>query len=328
VYELQDGVCFRVNVHTEDSSGISAESKQFHITDSQQLIGNRSFKVKLITDDVIIPSNAINRGDMMLNTSCISAAAQEEQKDSLANTDLGKLEYLRGVYCDYNRILGLPFWHTGKDTWGFQRNASGFRSVLSFKSQWVAENIVSILCEKQRTNLTNAHPVLKKLFDAVIKNINKNYTDSKPGRTTTTTGVKTWNLNKLYSQITNTPLAQPAPTITTVAAPIVAQGLPRPRRATSSIVDDSSSVSDASSITSMESASSSDNDTSTRLITFDLAIRELIVMNAGREVARFNNYGNGSGLRDWLKAVYDTKSDEDFIRYIYVFKNISATHNV
>ena len=325
VYELQDGVCFRVNVHTEDSRGISTDSKQFHITDSQQLIANRSCKVKLITDEVVIPSNAINRGDMTLNNSCLSLAAQDEQTRSLETADLGTRDSLRGLYCDYNRILGLPFWSTGKNTWGAVRNAGGIRSILSFTSQWVAENIVCILCEKQRTNLANAHPVLKTLFDVVInKTIIKNYSGSTPTRDTSA-GVKDWNLNKLYSQMTGIVIPQ-APIVPVVVAPVV-QGLPHLRRYTS-IADDNSSVSDASSVTSMESASSSDNDTATRQITFELAIRELIIMNTGREVARFNNYGNGSGLRDWLKAVYDTKNDDDFIRWIRVFKSINVTHTV
>lgn len=51
-------------------------------------------------------------------------------------------------------------------------------------------------------------------------------------------------------------------------------------------------------------------------------------MNAGREIARFNNHGCGSGIRDWLKAVYDAKNDDEFIRWINVFKTINRTHNV
>ena len=320
VYELLDGVCLRVDLYTEDSRGISTNSKQFHITDSQHLINNKSFKVKLITVDVVIPSNAVNRGDMTMSISCISQAAQDEQVNNLAVADLGTRDSLRGLYCDYNnRILGLPFWNTGKDTWGAVRNSGGIRTVLSFTTQWVAEKIVSILCEKQRTNLTNAHPVLKKLFDTVIKSIIKNYSDYNK-KSTSIPGVKEWNLNLLYSQMMGIPLTQPHVVVhsppTTVILP------PRPQL---SSADDTASVSDTSTVTSMETASSSDNE---KHIKFELATKELIIICLGREIIRINNYSNGSGLRDWLRAVYDTKTDDDFIRWIRVFKTINENHGI
>jgi hypothetical protein len=323
VYELQDGVCFNITLHTEDSSGTSADSKQFCITDSQQLINNKSFKVKLITTDVVVPSNAIYRGDINLSTSCISQTAQDEQTNELADADLGTRDSLRGVYCDYNRILGLPFWNTGKDTWGAVRNAGGIRAVMSFTSQWIAENIVCILSEKQRTNLTNAHPTLKKLFDAVVKTIIKNYSDYN--KRTSTSGVKEWDLNVLYSQMTGIPLPKPA---ATPAAPQPAVPTPR-RRPQPSIPDDYESISDASSVTSMDTASSSDVEPATRNITFELCTREIIVMNVGREVIRINNNGSGSGLRDWLIGTYDKLNNDDkFIKWIRTFGYINSQNSV
>ena len=324
VYELLDGVCLRVDLYTEDSRGISTNSKQFHITDSQHLINNKSYKVKLIFADIDIPSTATNRGDMTMSISCISQAAQDEQVDNLAVADLGTRDSLRGVYCDYNnRILGLPFWNTGKDTWGAVRNAGGIRAVLSFTTQWVAEKIVSILCEKQRTNLTNAHPVLKRLFDTVIKSIIKNYSDYTK-KSTSIPGVKEWNLNLLYSQMTGIPLTQPS---VIVPQSPVAVTTPPPRQQPS-IADDNASITDTSSVTSMETASSSDDETHNKYITFELATKELIIMSLGREIIRINSYGSGSGLRDWLKAIYDTKTDDDFIRWIGVFKAINKTHGI
>jgi hypothetical protein len=309
VYELNDGILFRVALHTENTTGISTSSKIFYVTDSQALIGNRSFKVKLITDDIAIPTNAIYRGDITLSSSCLSEAAQNQQTIKLAEAALGTRDSLRGLYCDYNRILGLPFWNTGKDTWGAVRNAGGIRSILSFTSQWIAENIVQILCEKQRTNMTNAHQVLKKLFDVVIyKTIIKRYSEYN-NKNTCSSGVKEWDLNLLYSQITNTPLPRP-PTPPTPPTP-------PPRPATP---NDTESESDASSVTSDESTSSSEVEIPPRNITFNLCTREIIVMNAGQEIIRINNNGNGSGLRDWLIGTYDKlNNDVNFIAWVRAF---------
>ncbi len=319
VYELDDGICFTVALHTEDSRGISQTSRDFHITDSQSLISNRNFKVKLITDDIDLPDNVVHRGDFDLRISCISKRAQDDQIEALRDGDLGTRDSLRGVFCDYIRILGLPSWNCGKDSWGAVRNSGGIRGMFSFATQWFAENIASILCEKQRTNLTNAHPVLKKLFDAVIKNIIKNY--SEYTMPTSIPGVRAWDLNLLYSQITKTPLPQPprAPT-----PPQPPQPARVPRRPV--LEDDNSTVTDVTSITG--STGSIDDDPSSRPIAFELATREVLVLNSGREIARFNNYGNGSGIRDWLKAVYDTKEDDEFIRWVNAFKYLNANHSV
>lgn len=332
VYELQGDVCFIVALHIEDSNGISAESKQFCITDSQQLIKNMNFNVKLITSDVVIPSNAIYKGDITLRNSCLSLAAQDDIKNVLEDGGLGHRDDLRGIYYEYSsildtrepntpivetRILGPPGWPKWKPTkkeepvWGAVRNCGGLRAIVSCDKQWIAENIICILSEKHRTNLTNAHPVLKKLLDVVTKTIMKNYTSSDSGPFTNT-GVKKWDLNKLYSQMTGIPLPKPA----TVTQPAASQ----PSRRRPKVADDSESISDASSVSSMQTASSSDDEIIAKSITFDLTIKELIIMNAGFEVARFNNYGYGSGLHGWLKNKYETeKDDKKFIEFIRDF---------
>jgi hypothetical protein len=318
VYELQDGICFRVALHTEDTNGISTDSKVFHITDSQNIICNKSYKVKPIPD-INIPSNAIHKGNLTMSISCISQTEQDIQAEALADGELGKRDLLRGLYCDYNRILGAPYWSSGKDTWGEKRNAGGIRAVLSFNTQWIAENIVTILCEKQRTNLTNAHPVLKKLFDMVIKTIIKNYSDYT-NKLTSIPGVKEWNLNKLYYQITGLPLPQPPLSV----PPLPLTPRPRPRVAPAS---ESESISDTSSVSS--TTSTSDEEIPTRHITFELCLREVIVMNAGHEITRINNNGNGSGIRDWLIGTYDKLNDDSkFIKWISIFGEINKQNNV
>jgi hypothetical protein len=306
VYELPDGICLRAALHIEDSRGISAASKIFYITDSQELIADGRKKLKVIIDGIAWPQpNSVNRGEMSLRISCISQAAQNAQKMTLG---VG-VDSLRGLYCDYNRILGLPYWNSGKDSWGYQRNSSGIRAVLSFTTQYIAEKMVAILCEKQRTNLTNAHPVLKKLFDMVINTIIKKY--SMNTRPTSIPGVKEWNLNLLYSQITGTPFPTPPPP-------------PADDETT-----DSESDSDASSVSSAARTSSSDEGSALpRNITFNLCTQYLIIMNGAWEIARFNNHNKGSCLRDWLNAVYDTKSDEAFIKYIREVAYITQQNRV
>ncbi len=305
VCELSDGgICLAVSLRIEDSHGVSADSKTFYITNSQLLIADGRKKLKLITDNIPWPpQDSEYRGSMTMRISCIGQAAQDAQVVALGAGEMGTRDSLRGLYCDYNRILGLPYWNNGKDSWGAQRNSGGIRAVLSFPGQWIAENMVSILYDKQRTNLANAHPILKKLFDMSIKTIIKKYSEYT-NKSTSTTGVKRWDINLLYSQMTGIPLP-PAEEST-----------------------DSESESDASSVSYSSEESSSDDDTPVRNMTFNLCTRDLIIMNRGREVARFNNYGYGSGLRDWLKAVYDTKNDETFLKFIREFAIISQQNRV
>jgi hypothetical protein len=132
-----------------------------------------------------------------ISTSILDEAAQDAQHELLKASSIHKKDDSRGVYLKYiDRILGAPYWSsTG---WGAQRNAGGLRCLFEFDDPSIGEDYVKMLTEKNRTNCKNSHPLLKELFDIMVKEA-MGFKERVHAGLTRSTGMDSWDAEDFYN---------------------------------------------------------------------------------------------------------------------------------
>ena len=133
-----------------------------------------------------------------ISSSILNDTGQDAQMELLKSSSIQKRDDIRGMYIKYvDRILGPPYWApTG---WGFQRNAGGIRSLFEFDEPAIGEEYVKILAEKNRTNCKNSHPVLKRLFDIMMRTT-MDFKDKVMGEKRDV-GMPIWDIEDFYEVI-------------------------------------------------------------------------------------------------------------------------------
>ena len=173
----------------------AGHERRFYVTD-------RPVNKKLKTPEILTEakSNWIgfkNLGAFTFDINCPSEVEFQKFSRSLG-TDLNNVDNTRGVYTRFQgRNLGKPFW--GKE-FGAARNSGYVSAVLDTDSKVVATKL-GLQSNKHNSDLNEAHPVIRKFVNTVMKSIIDRYTNYN-NKETTKEGIRVWKIDEAFELFT------------------------------------------------------------------------------------------------------------------------------
>ena len=141
-------------------------------------------------------------GDFLLEVNCPSEAVFTAFSNSLG-TDLNGVDNTRGIYTRFmKRGGGKPFWMPGginNGGWPAARNSGRIGALLQTRRKRIAEEYLGLQSNKHNTDLSSAHPLVKRFLTIVMRNIIEKYTNYR--LPTSKTGIKKWVLNDVCDML-------------------------------------------------------------------------------------------------------------------------------
>jgi hypothetical protein len=141
-------------------------------------------------------------GDFLLEVNCPSEKVFTGFSDDLG-TDLNGVDTTRGIYTRYmGRGGGKPFWMPGGTSnggWPAARNSGRIGALLQTRRKRIAEEYLGLQSNKHNTDLSSAHPLVKRFLTIVMTSIINKYTHYN--LPSSKTGVKKWILNDVCDML-------------------------------------------------------------------------------------------------------------------------------
>ena len=155
--------------------------------------------------------NAIEKGSFTLSLNCPSKQLFTSYSNRLGS-DIKGIDEARGVLMKlFGCILGKPSWD--KESMGSQRNAGYFNIIVDMVSKNTANTYFGLKSNKHNSDLLDSHPIIRNFVGKIVKGIIDNYSSYKVS--TSTSGVKIWDSDKVFHQLLGKPIARKKPTIAT-----------------------------------------------------------------------------------------------------------------
>ena len=223
---------FRVNVSLPSKP--AEGTRTFFITNAPT---DKRYKGSQVMDAYPKWSKLKGRGQFKCRLTCLNKEEDDKQKEDLS---LNQGEMLRGVFIGWNgRYLGPPYW---AKRWGDRCNAGPIRIDMNIESShYIIEKIFRVQTDKGAINLDEADPVLVRLLDCFVDNVEKQMISSgtkrqrpdweaikndKKWKPTWTADVfEVIHRNKLPDSPLATPSAPSAPLVP-VATPVAKRSVP------------------------------------------------------------------------------------------------------
>ena len=143
-----------------------------------------------------------SEGTFSFEINCPSEAVFTAFSSALG-TDLNGVDNTRGIYTRFmGRGGGKPFWMPGGTTnggWPAARNSGRIGALLQTRKKHIAEEYLGLQSNKHNTDLSSAHPLIKRFLTLVMTGIINKYTNYN--LPTTKTGVKKWVLSDICDML-------------------------------------------------------------------------------------------------------------------------------
>jgi hypothetical protein len=195
IYEVNSPI---KETYLQISVNCGGHERDFYVTD-RPFLNKRLKKTEVVQE----PNPAwaaleqSNMGTFTLEYNCVSEESYKKHSSSLGS-DLRGVDNTRGVYTNiYGRSLGKPYW--ASKGWSAIRNSGYIGANLSINSKKVANSYFGLQSNKHNSELADSHLVVQAFLDVAMKCIIKNYSDYK--KSTSKSGVKTWNTEKFFKQL-------------------------------------------------------------------------------------------------------------------------------
>ena len=155
--------------------------------------------------------HAIEKGSFTLSLNCPSKQLFTAYSNRLG-CDIKGIDEARGVLMKlFGCILGKPSWD--KESMGSQRNAGYFNIIVDMCSKNTANTYFGLKSNKHNSDLLDSHPIIRNFIGKIVKGIIDNYSSYKVS--TSTSGVKLWDSDKVFNQLLGKPISKKKPTIPT-----------------------------------------------------------------------------------------------------------------
>jgi hypothetical protein len=153
--------------------------------------------------------NAMEKGEFTLSLNCPSKPLFTAYSNRLGS-DIRGIDEARGVLMRmFGCFLGKPSWD--KESMGSQRNAGYFNVIVDMLSKNTANTYFGLKSNKHNSDLLDSHPIIRNFIGKIVKGVIDNYTNYKIS--TSTTGVKVWDSDKVFKQLLGKPISRPAPPV-------------------------------------------------------------------------------------------------------------------